>query len=112
MGRWHPSAGASGTLKRSVILVIIGATPEGTKELVGFTDGSRESAADWRVLLLDLRRHGLTIAPKLAVVDGALGFWKKLGEVWPKTRFAWRASAHSLLVPKADHSFVTSVCEV
>ena len=64
---------------------IIGATPEGKKELVGFTDGMRESAnpgvnccsissaADWR-------------APELAVADGALGFWKALGEVWPKTR--------------------------
>jgi len=68
------------------ILVIIGATPEGKKELVGFTDGTRESAHDWRALLLDLRRRGLSIAPELAVADGALGFWKALGEVWPKTR--------------------------
>jgi transposase-like protein len=68
------------------ILVIIGATPEGKKELVGFTDGTRESAHDWRTLLLDLRRRGLSIAPELAVADGALGFWKALGEVWPKTR--------------------------
>jgi transposase-like protein len=68
------------------ILVIIGATPDGKKELVGFTDGTRESAHDWRALLLDLRRRGLSIAPELAIADGALGFWKALGEVWPKTR--------------------------
>jgi len=68
------------------ILVIIGATPEGKKELIGFTDGTRESAHDWRGLLLDLKRRGLSIAPELAVADGALGFWKALGEVWPKTR--------------------------
>ena len=68
------------------ILVIIGATPEGKKELVGFTDGTRESAHDWGALLLDLKRRGLAIAPELAVADGALGFWKALGEVWPKTR--------------------------
>jgi len=68
------------------ILVIIGATPEGKKELVGFTDGTRESAHDWRALLLDLKRRGLTAPPELAVADGALGFWKALGEVWPKTR--------------------------
>lgn len=68
------------------ILVIIGATPEGKKELVGFTDGTRESAHDWRTLLLDLKRRGLAAAPELAVADGALGFWKALGEVWPKTR--------------------------
>ena len=66
------------------ILVIIGATPEGKKELVGFTDGTRESAHDWRALLLDLKRRGLAVAPELAVADGALGFWKALGEVWPK----------------------------
>ena len=68
------------------ILVVIGATPEGKKELVGFTDGTRESAHDWRALLLDLKRRGLSIAPELAIADGALGFWKALGEVWPKTR--------------------------
>jgi transposase-like protein len=67
------------------ILVLIGATPEGKKELIGFTDGTRESAHHWRGLLLDLRRRGLSIAPELAVGDGALGFWKALGEVWPRT---------------------------
>ena len=68
------------------ILVIIGATPEGKKELIGFTDGMRESAQSWRDLLLDLKRRGLAAAPELAVADGALGFWKALGEVWPTTR--------------------------
>ena len=68
------------------ILVIIGATPEGRKELVGFTDGIRESSQSWRDLLLDLKRRGLTTAPQIAVADGALGFWKALGEVWPTTR--------------------------
>ena len=68
------------------ILVIIGATPEGKKELIGFIDGTRESAHDWRALLLDLKRRGMGSAPELAVADGALGFWKALGEVWPKTR--------------------------
>jgi len=72
--------------EKQCILVIIGATPEGKKELVGFTDGARESAHDWRELLLDLKRRGLSVAPELAVADGALGFWKALGEVWPSTR--------------------------
>ena len=89
------------------ILVIIGATPEGTKELLGFTDGSRESAHDWRVLLLDLKRRGLTIAPELAVADGALGFWKALGEVWPKTREqrCWVHKTANVLakLPKSQH---------
>src|SRR5262245_19514265 len=49
------------------ILVIIGATPEGKKELVGFTDGTRESAHDWRALLLDLKRRGLSIAPEVTI---------------------------------------------
>jgi putative transposase len=71
--------------EKQCILVIIGATPEGKKELVGFTDGLRESAQDWRELLLDLKRRGLTHAPELAVADGALGFWKAVGEIWPKT---------------------------
>jgi len=68
------------------LLVIIGATPEGKKELVGLIDGVRESAQSWRELLLDLKRRGLATAPELAVADGALGFWQAIEEVWPQTR--------------------------
>ena len=68
------------------LLVIIGATADGKKELVGLADGIRESAQSWKELLLDLKRRGLTIDPQLAVADGALGFWKAIDEVWPKTR--------------------------
>ena len=68
------------------LLVIIGATPEGKKELVGLIDGVRESSQSWRELLLDLRRRGLKSGPELAVADGALGFWQAIEEVWPKAR--------------------------
>lgn len=68
------------------ILVIIGATPEGKKELVGFSDGIRESALSWKELLLDLKSRGLAFAPKLVIADGALGFWKAVGEVWCEAR--------------------------
>ncbi len=68
------------------MLVLIGATPEGRKELVGFQVGVRESAQSWRELLVEVKRRGLTIAPELAVGDGALGFWKALDEVYPGTR--------------------------
>ena len=65
------------------LLVIIGATPEGKKELVGLIDGVRESAQSWKELLLDLKQRGLAMGPELTVADGALGFWKALPEVWP-----------------------------
>jgi len=68
------------------MLVLIGATPEGRKELVGFQTGVRESAQSWRELLVDVKRRGLEIAPDLAVGDGALGFWKAIEEVFPGTR--------------------------
>src|SRR5271167_2625892 len=68
------------------MLVLIGATPEGRKELVGFQTGVRESAQSWRELLVDIKRRGLEIAPDLAVGDGALGFWKAIDEVFPGTR--------------------------
>jgi transposase-like protein len=68
------------------MLVLIGATPEGRKELVGFQVGLRESAQSWRELLIDLKARGLAIAPELATGDGALGFWKALEEVWPTIR--------------------------
>ena len=90
------------------ILVIIGATPEGRKELIGFTDGTRESAQSWRDLLLDLKRRGLSIAPELAVGDGALGFWKAVAEVWPTTRAqrCWVHKTANVLnkLPKSLHA--------
>ncbi len=68
------------------ILVIIGATPEGKKELVGFQVGIRESAQSWRELLIDIKARGLAMAPEVAVGDGAMGFWKAMDEVFPGTR--------------------------
>jgi putative transposase len=68
------------------ILVVMGATPEGKKELVALADGFRESEQSWKDLLLDLRQRGLKIDPKLAIGDGALGFWKALPQVFGSTR--------------------------
>ena len=66
------------------LLVIIGATPEGKKELVGLIAGVRESAQSWSELLLDPKRRGLAVAPELAVAVGALGFSQAIEEVWPQ----------------------------
>ncbi|CUH99174.1 IS256 family transposase [Leisingera aquaemixtae] len=68
------------------MLVILGATPEGKKELVGFQVGVRESAQSWRELLVDIKARGLAVPPEVAVGDGAMGFWKALDEVFPGTR--------------------------
>jgi len=78
------------------MLVLIGATPEGKKELVGFQVGVRESAQSWRELLVDLKARGLTIAPELATGDGALGFWKALDTVSPTTRHQ-RCTVHKTI---------------
>jgi len=71
---------------KQCLLVIIGADDKGNKDIVGLMDGYRESAQSWRELLLDLKRRGLKTGPKLAVGDGALGFWKALREVYGETR--------------------------
>lgn len=71
---------------RQCILVLIGATADGRKELIAICDGYRESAQSWKELLLDVKARGLQVDPKLATGDGALGFWKAVGEVWPSTR--------------------------
>jgi putative transposase len=71
---------------RQCILVLMGATPDGKKELIAMTDGHRESAQSWRELLLAVKHRGLLIDPQLAVGDGALGFWKALAEVFPRTK--------------------------
>jgi putative transposase len=68
------------------ILVIIGATADGKKQLLAMTDGYRESEQSWKELLLDLKQRGLTVDPKLATADGALGFWKALPQVFGTTR--------------------------
>ncbi len=72
--------------ERPCVLVIMGATAEGKKELIALHDGMRESEQSWTELLLDLQSRGLTEAPELAVGDGALGFWKALAKVFPSTR--------------------------
>lgn len=68
------------------MLVLIGATPDGRKELIGFTDGFRESTQSWRELLADLKKRGLSAPPALAVGDGAMGFWAALREEFPQTK--------------------------
>ena len=72
--------------ERSCILVIMGANELGRKELLAVSDGYAESKASWREILLNLKRRGLNIGPKLAVGDGALGFWAALREVYPGCR--------------------------
>ena len=71
---------------RLCLLVIIGVTEHGRKELVAVEDGYRESEASWSELLSGLRARGLTTSPKLAIGDGALGFWKALAKCYPDTR--------------------------
>jgi len=71
---------------RQCLLVMIGATPDGTKELIAVEDGFRESADSWRSLLRELKRRGLTQGPAVATGDGALGFWAALAEEFPQTR--------------------------
>ena len=70
---------------RLCLLVIIGVTEQGRKELVAVEDGRRESEASWKELLTGLRERGLTTAPKLAIGDGAMGFWAALSKVYPET---------------------------
>ena len=72
---------------KQCLLVIMGATADGVKELVAIEGGFRESELSWKQLLLDLKSRGLTTAPQLAIGDGALGFWKALSKVYDRTRW-------------------------
>ena len=73
--------------ERQCLLVIIGATEDGKKELLALESGFRESELSWTELLLDLKHSGLKTAPELAIGDGALGFWKALTKVYHNTRW-------------------------
>ena len=79
LGGWHPFQ------YRLCTLVVIGARPDGKKELLAVEDGYRDSAESWKAVLRELKRRGM-VAPVLAVGDGALGFWAAAREVWPETR--------------------------
>ena len=71
---------------RPCLLVIVGVTPEGKKELVAIHDGQRESKLSWKEVLQDLKIRGLNKSPLLAIGDGALGFWRALEEEFPDTK--------------------------
>jgi len=75
-----------GDNNRSCNLVIMGATDKGKKELIAIEDGYRESEQSWTEVLQDLRNRKLDTAPKLAIGDGVLGFWKALSKVYPETK--------------------------
>jgi len=72
--------------QRLCALVVIGVNERGQKKLLALEDGVRESKQSWREVLLALKGRGLTIPPKLAVGDGALGFWAAVREIYPETR--------------------------
>jgi transposase-like protein len=71
---------------RPCVLVLMGATKDGHKELIAIVDGQRESETSWTSVLLDLKDRGLTEAPKLATGDGSLGFWLAVSKIFPSTR--------------------------
>jgi putative transposase len=71
---------------RQCILVLMGATADGKKELIAITDGYRESEQSWMELLLDCKSRGLTLNPSLAIGDGALGFWAAMRKMWDTTK--------------------------
>ena len=93
---------------KQCMLVIIAADALGHKDIVGMVDGYRKSAQSWKELLLDLKRRGLEAGPELAVGDGALGFWKALGEVYGQTREqrCWVHKTANVLnqMPKSLHA--------
>lgn len=72
--------------KKQCLLVLMGATPDGRKELIAVLDGYRESEQSWSELLLDLKQRGLQLDPKLAIGDGALGFWAAVRKIFPSTK--------------------------
>jgi len=98
--------------ERRCLLVVIGCDVQGNKQFLAIEEGFRESTESWKALLLGLRDRGVDLAPKLAVGDGALGFWAALAEVFPTTRTqrCWVHKTVNVLdkLPKALHGQVKS----
>ena len=82
---------------KQCLLVIIGATEDGKKELVAIDGGFRESDLSWTQLLTDLKSRGLAKGPELAIGDGALGFWKAIAKAYPHCR--WQCAAGFIKQP-------------
>jgi len=101
--------------QRSCILIIMGADRHGNKELLAVNDGFRESKTAWKEILLDLKKRGLKNGPKLAVGDGALGFWGALGEEYPETKWqrCWVHKTANILdkMPKSVQSKAKSMIQ-
>ena len=101
-----------GDESRQCILVLIGVTDHGKKELIAIEDGYRESAQSWEELLVGIKQQGLSRAPALAIGDGALGFWKAVSKVWPDSRHqrCWVHKTANVLnkLPKSVQSKVKS----
>jgi len=97
---------------RQCILVMMGATKDGKKELLAIRDGYRESEQSWKEILLDLKARGLKTPPKLATGDGALGFWAAMTKLWPTTKRqrCWFHKTGNVLnaMPKSIQSKVKS----
>ena len=93
---------------KDCVLVVMGVTDKGVKELIAITDGYRESKESWLDLLKSLKRRGIKKPPKLAVADGALGFWGALTEVFPETKHqrCWVHKTANILskLPKNLHA--------
>lgn len=96
------------TGERACILVLIGATVDGEKEVIAIHDGMRESELSWTEVLEGLKARGLEEPPMLAIGDGALGFWKAISKVWPQTRHqrCWSHKMANVLnkLPKTAHA--------
>ena len=91
--RFNNNEGRTRDENRQCLLVLMGATADGTKELIAVVDGHRESELSWKEILLNLKSRGLVHSPELAIGDGALGFWKALEKVFPGTRIQ-RCTVH------------------
>jgi transposase-like protein len=98
--------------ERPCVLVLMGTTHDGTKELIAVVDGQRESEASWTAILLDLKDRGLLVPPELATGDGSLGFWLALSKVFPSTRHqrCWVHKTANVLnkLPKSQHAAARS----
>jgi len=94
--------------RKQCILVLMGATAEGRKELIAVGDGYRESKDSWLEVIRDLKRRGMSVAPKLAIGDGALGFWAAVRQEWPGAaeQRCWVHKTGNVLtkLPKSRHA--------
>ena len=81
-----------GSFENASVLVAIGVTEDGYREVIGTAEGLKEDTESWKNFFVWLKSRGLD-GVKLVIGDKNLGMVESIGEVFPNARYQ-RCTVH------------------